>query len=78
MAAKKMGLGKGLDSMIPPKRNSIPDNFSSEENAAKSGETILKINEVEPNNSLERILIKRRSSNLVFRLNCMASFSRLW
>lgn len=54
MAAKKMGLGKGLDSMIPPKRNSIPDNFSSEENAAKSGETILKINEVEPNKNQPR------------------------
>ena len=54
MAVKKMGLGKGLDSMIPPKRTSIPDNFSSEENAAKSGETILKINEVEPNKNQPR------------------------
>lgn len=54
MAVKKMGLGKGLDSMIPPKRNSISDNLSSEENAAKSGETILKINEVEPNKNQPR------------------------
>lgn len=54
MAAKKMGLGKGLDSMIPPKRNHISDNFSKEENISKSGETILKINEVEPNKNQPR------------------------
>lgn len=54
MAAKKMGLGKGLDSMIPPKRNIHTDNSANEENISKSGETILKINEVEPNKDQPR------------------------
>lgn len=46
MAVKKMGLGKGLDSMIPPKMNQT-------ETSAK-GETVLKINDVEPNKDQPR------------------------
>lgn len=54
MAAKKMGLGKGLDSMIPPKRNIHTDHSANEDSVSKSGETILKINEVEPNKDQPR------------------------
>lgn len=52
MAAKRTGLGKGLDSMIPPK----PMSKASEDTAevSKSGEKILKINEVEPNKKQPR------------------------
>lgn len=54
MAAKK-GLGKGLDAMIPPKEMAK----SKEEKAADGtvvmkGETILKINEIEPNRNQPR------------------------
>lgn len=51
MAAKKMGLGKGLDSMIPPKATGKVEN---EDKMSKTGETILKINEVEPNKNQPR------------------------
>lgn len=54
MAAKKMGLGKGLDSMIPPKRNDNVDNSINVGTISKTGETILKINEVEPNKDQPR------------------------
>lgn len=53
MAAKKMGLGKGLDSMIPPKLNKTENSTSAVE-VLKSGETVLKINEVEPNKNQPR------------------------
>lgn len=53
MAAKKMGLGKGLDSMIPPKLNKA-ENSTGDAKVSKSGETILKINEVEPNKNQPR------------------------
>lgn len=52
MAAKKMGLGKGLDSMIPPKATS--KSAARGEKVSKTGETILKINEVEPNKNQPR------------------------
>ena len=52
MAAKKMGLGKGLDSMIPPKATARATGKS--EKVSKTGETILKINEVEPNKKQPR------------------------
>lgn len=52
MAAKKMGLGKGLDSMIPPKATGKKTVQS--EKVSKTGETILKINEVEPNKKQPR------------------------
>lgn len=49
MATRKTGLGKGLDSMIPPKSIGKATNEKSDANVTKTGETILKINEVEPN-----------------------------
>lgn len=54
MASK--GLGKGLDSMIPPKRTARAQAQASavEKNANKSGEVILKINDVEPNKNQPR------------------------
>ncbi len=53
MAAKKMGLGKGLDSMIPPKSTGTKE-FNENVKINKTGETILKINEVEPNREQPR------------------------
>lgn len=53
MAAKKMGLGKGLDSMIPPKSTGTKA-AKDNEKMSKTGETILKINEVEPNKDQPR------------------------
>ena len=46
MASK--GLGKGLDSMIPPKRTARAQaqDSAANKNANKSGEVILKINDV--------------------------------
>lgn len=54
MASK--GLGKGLDSMIPPKRTARAQAQASAANkdANKSGEVILKINDVEPNKNQPR------------------------
>ena len=44
MPGKKSGLGKGLDSLIPNKKNDSP----------KSGEIMVRINEVEPNRDQPR------------------------
>lgn len=54
MASK--GLGKGLDSMIPPKRTARAQaqDSAANKNAIKSGEVILKINDVEPNKNQPR------------------------
>lgn len=54
MASK--GLGKGLDSMIPPKRTARAQaqDSAANKNAYKSGEVILKINDVEPNKNQPR------------------------
>ena len=54
MASK--GLGKGLDSMIPPKRTARAQAqySAANKNANKSGEVILKINDVEPNKNQPR------------------------
>lgn len=54
MASK--GLGKGLDSMIPPKRTARAQaqDSAANKNANKSGEVILKINDVEPNKNQPR------------------------
>lgn len=54
MASK--GLGKGLDSMIPPKRTvrAQAQDSAANKNANKSGEVILKINDVEPNKNQPR------------------------
>lgn len=50
------GLGKGLDSMIPPKRTARAQaqDSAANKNANKSGEVILKINDVEPNKNQPR------------------------
>ena len=54
MASK--GLGKGLDSMIPPKRTARAQaqDSATNKNVNKSGEVILKINDVEPNKNQPR------------------------
>lgn len=54
MATRKTGLGKGLDSMIPPKAIGKATNQKPDSNSTKTGETILKINEVEPNKKQPR------------------------
>ena len=53
MAVKRTGLGKGLDSMIPTKatQRAVKEDKNT---ISKTGETILKINEVEPNKKLPR------------------------
>ncbi len=53
MAVKRTGLGKGLDSMIPPKATSKAAKEKVME-TSPTGETILKINEVEPNKKQPR------------------------
>lgn len=55
MAVKRTGLGKGLDSMIPPKATSKAEKEKTKtDEVSKTGETILKINEVEPNKKQPR------------------------
>ncbi len=54
MATKKIALGKGLDSMIPPKATQKSVKSEKEKPVSKTGETILKINEVEPNKKQPR------------------------
>ena len=54
MAVKKTGLGKGLDSMIPPK--ATPKAVKGKESASsKTGETILKINETSGIRTLQEL-----------------------
>lgn len=53
MAVKRTGLGKGLDSMIPPK--GVKEAMKGMElSSSETGERILKINEVEPNKKQPR------------------------
>lgn len=61
MAVKRNGLGKGLDSLIPnkndkkPKTSAKPDETEKkEEEVLKSGEIMVKINQVEPNRDQPR------------------------
>lgn len=54
MAAKKMGLGKGLDAMIPTKAISDKPAEVKQGAGQGNGETVLKINEVEPNKNQPR------------------------
>lgn len=57
MAGKKMGLGKGLDAMIPAKTtgSKLASDTSLDKGIVKgNGETILKINEIEPNKNQPR------------------------
>lgn len=55
MATKRGGLGKGLDTMIPPKKNAAEDSKASANSTeAKKAETIVKLSKVEPNRSQPR------------------------
>lgn len=60
MAPKKMGLGRGLDSLIPEKNEKSNhaektiNEKQSVENEKNAGEVFLKINQVEPNRSQPR------------------------
>lgn len=61
MAVKRNGLGKGLDSLIPNKNEKKPktsakidDREKKEEEVLKSGEIMVKINQVEPNHDQPR------------------------
>lgn len=69
MAAKRNGLGKGLDSLIPDKSDKIGKNVAKKsanvakapeneeeslKNEERTGETLLKINQVEPNRDQPR------------------------
>jgi ParB family chromosome partitioning protein len=57
VAAPKKGLGRGLDAMIPSKKSQTGETSktaSKEEKINSTGETILKINEVEPNKNQPR------------------------
>ena len=61
MAVKRNGLGKGLDSLIPNKNEKKPktsakidDREKKEEEVLKSGEIMVKINQVEPNRDQPR------------------------
>ena len=54
--AKSMGLGKGLDSMIPKKISKEPTKSSNKESTIESSsrETMIKITEIEPNREQPR------------------------
>lgn len=59
MAVKRNGLGKGLDSLIPNKSNvksspSPEKKIEKDENESKSGEILVKLNQVEPNRDQPR------------------------
>ena len=59
MPGKKSGLGMGLDSLIPNKKNDISDSKvekkqEKENDSPKSGEIMVRINEVEPNRDQPR------------------------
>lgn len=59
MPGKKSGLGKGLDSLIPNKKNDISASKvekkqEKENDSPKSGEIMVRINEVEPNRDQPR------------------------
>lgn len=52
MAVKRNGLGKGLDSLIPDKKETIDE--KKEGSVSETGEKLVKINEVEPNRGQPR------------------------
>ena len=59
MPGKKSGLGKGLDSLIPNKKNDISDSKvekkqEKENDSPKSGESVVRSNEGEPNRDQPR------------------------
>lgn len=54
MAVKRKGLGKGLDSLIPENKSVKPAAEAEKEESVKTGEQMLKINQVEPNREQPR------------------------
>lgn len=54
MAVKRKGLGKGLDSLIPENKPVKPAAKAEKEESVKTGEQMLKINQVEPNREQPR------------------------
>lgn len=54
MAAVKKGLGKGLDSMIPEKVEKVKSEDSKKQEENVSRETLININEIEPNKDQPR------------------------
>ena len=54
MAVKRKGLGKGLDSLIPENKSVKPVAKAEKEESVKTGEQMLKINQVEPNREQPR------------------------
>ena len=54
MAVKRKGLGKGLDSLIPENKLVKPAAKAEKEESVKTGEQMLKINQVEPNREQPR------------------------
>ena len=56
MVAKKKGLGKGLDSLIPDNKSvsAAKNSQSSEQEEISTGEQMMKINQVEPNRDQPR------------------------
>ena len=54
MAVKRKGLGKGLDSLIPENKSVNPAAKAEKEESVKTGEQMLKINQVEPNREQPR------------------------
>ncbi len=54
MAVKRKGLGKGLDSLIPENNSVKPAAKAEKEESVKTGEQMLKINQVEPNREQPR------------------------
>ena len=54
MAVKRKGLGKGLDSLIPENKSVKPAAKAEKEESVKTGEQMLKINQVEPNREQPR------------------------
>ena len=84
MAVKRNGLGKGLDSLIPNKTVKTTEkqaNKTQKEKVKveKSGETIVKITQVEPNSEQPRkILMKMPFLSWQILSNSLAYFSHFW
>ena len=73
MAARKGGLGKGLDTLIPPKKNETTKEVEKVE--IKKIEEYVDINKVEPNKDQPRKSINEDSLSYQSLLSSMESFS---
>ena len=67
MAVRKAGLGKGLDSLIP--EHSVRRKAEKTEQKPEKNELLLKITDIEPENSRGNILMKMRCWNCQIPLN---------